>query len=102
MLIFYPPPYLREVWHYKDAKTELIRRSIAMFDWENAFSNTSVNEKVAIFNRIILNILNNFIVHETIVCNDRGPPWFNDTIRLLIKEKTIAYKYFRQNGKDAS
>ena len=73
-----------------------------MFDWENAFSNTSVNEKVAIFNRIILNILNNFIVHETIVCNDRGPPWFNDTIRLLIKEKTIAYKYFRQNGKDAS
>ena len=30
--IFHPPPYLRKVWHYKDAKTELIRRSIPMFD----------------------------------------------------------------------
>ena len=35
---FYPPSYLREVWHYKDTKTELIRYSIAMFDWEKAFS----------------------------------------------------------------
>ena len=51
--IFYTPSYLHEVWHYKDAKTELIRRSIAVFDWEKAFSNTSVNEKVAIFNRTI-------------------------------------------------
>ena len=51
--IFYPPSYLHEVCHYKDAKTELIRRSIAVFDWEKAFSNTSVNEKVAIFNRTI-------------------------------------------------
>ena len=58
-----------------------------MFDWEKALSNTSVNEKVAIFNRTILNILNNFIPHETIVCNDRNPPWFNVKIRLLIKKK---------------
>ena len=35
---FYPPSYLREVWHYKDTKTELIRYSIAMFDWVKAFS----------------------------------------------------------------
>ena len=32
--IFYPP-YLREVWRYKDVKTELIRRSIVMFDWQS-------------------------------------------------------------------
>ena len=59
--IFYLPPYLREVWHYKDGKTELIRHSIAMFDLEKAFSNTSVDEKVAIFNRTILNIFNNIL-----------------------------------------
>ena len=35
------------------------------------------------------------------MCNDRGQPWFNDKISLLIKEKTTAYKYFRQNGNDA-
>ena len=55
--IFYPPPYLCEVWHYKDAKAELIRQYIATLDWEKAFSNTSVNENVAIFNRTILHIL---------------------------------------------
>ena len=58
-----------------------------MFDWGKTFSNTNVNEKLAIFNRIILNILNNFIPHETIVCRDRGPTCFNDKIRLLIKDK---------------
>ena len=88
------------MWHYKDAKAEFIRRSTAIFDWEKAFSNTSVDEKEAIFDRNILNILNKFILHETIVCNDRDPPGFNDKIRLLMKEKTTAYKYFRQNGND--
>ena len=85
--ISYPPPYLIEISHYKDTITELIRRSVEMFEWGKAFSNTNVNEKLAIFNRIILNILNNFIPHETIVCSDRGPPCFNDKIRLLIKDK---------------
>ena len=57
--IFYLPPYIREVWHYEDGKTELIRPSIAMFDWEKAFSKTSVDEKAAVFNRTILNIFHN-------------------------------------------
>ena len=69
-----------------------------LFDWKKFFPNTSVNEKVAIFNRPILNILNNYIPHETIVCKDRDPPWFNGKRKLLIKEKTTGYKYFRENG----
>ena len=85
--IVYPPPYLREIWHYREANTRLIRRAIKEFNWERAFSNTSVNEKVDIFNRTILNILSNFIPHETIVCNDKDPPWFNNRIKTLIKEK---------------
>ena len=43
-------------------------------------SNTSINEKFDIFNRTILNVLSNFIPHETIVCNDKDPPWFNNRI----------------------
>ena len=35
------------------------------------------------------------------MCNDRDPPWFNTKIRLLIKEKTTAFKYFCQNGNNA-
>ena len=34
-----------------------------------------------------LNILNNYITHETIVCNDRDPIWFNGKIRILKKKQ---------------
>ena len=36
--IIYPPPYLREVWHYKDANIELIPRAINGFDKTRAFT----------------------------------------------------------------
>ena len=62
--ILYPPPYLREIWHYREANTGLIR-AIKEFNWERAFLNTSVNEKVDIFNRTILNILSNFSNHRS-------------------------------------
>ena len=68
---------MREVWHYKDANTELIRRAINGFHGTRAFSNTSVNEKVNIFNSTIFNILSNFIPHEILTCGDKDPPWFN-------------------------
>ena len=72
--IYYPPPYLREVWHYKEANADLIKRAISNFNWEKAFSNTNIKEKVSLFNKTILNILNNYIPHETIICNDKDPP----------------------------
>ena len=31
LLIHFPPPYPREVWHYKDANTELIKRTKGLF-----------------------------------------------------------------------
>ena len=30
--VFYPPPYVRNVWHYKQANIELIRWAIDNFD----------------------------------------------------------------------
>ena len=55
---------------------ELGLLSFKEFNWERVFSNTNVNEKVDIFNnRTVLNIISNFISHETIVCNDKDPPW---------------------------
>ena len=94
--IVYPQPYLREI--YREANTRLIRRAIKEFNWERAFSNTNVNEKVDIFNRTILNILSNFIPHETIVCDDKDPPWLNNRINTLIQEeKNVTSKIFRHN-----
>ena len=90
--VFYPPPYVREVWHYKDANTELFRRAINEFNWQRSFLNTNANEKVDIFNSTILNILSNFIPHEFLVCDDKDPPWFNKKVRALIKEENDAFK----------
>ena len=31
--IHFPPPYSREIWHYKDTNTELIKRAVENFNW---------------------------------------------------------------------
>ena len=82
-----PPTYAREVWHYKDVNTDLLGGAINEFNWQRAFLNNNVSEKVDIFNSTILNILSNFIPHEFVVCDDKYPPWFNKKIRALILEK---------------
>ena len=95
--ICYPPPYSREVWHFKEAKTDLISRALNDFNWERAFSNTNVNEKVCISNKSILNVLSNFIPHETILCDDKDPPWFNSRIKSLLQDKNKIFKNYRKN-----
>ena len=45
-----------------------------------------------IFNEAILNVLRNFIRHETVLCDDRDLPWFNDKIKFLIPG---IWKYFQ-------
>ena len=77
--VYYLPQYYWEFWYYKDS-TELIRRAIDEFNWQKAFSNKNINEKEDTFSKIIQNILSNFIPHETLICNDRDPPWFNSLI----------------------
>ena len=85
--IYYSPQYYREVWHYHDANTGLIRRAVDQFNWQKAFLNRNVNVKVNIFNETILNKLRHFILHDTVLCDDRVPPWFNTKIKSLIHEK---------------
>ena len=79
--VFYPPSYIWEVRHYQESNVDLIRRSIYEFDWNRAFANKHVDEKVLIFSKTVLNILSNFIPHKVIVYDDKNPPWFNGKIR---------------------
>ena len=64
------------------------------FNWQRAFSNKNFNEKVDTFTETNLNILSNFIPHETLTCDDRHPPWFNDKSKSLIYEKNATVKKF--------
>ena len=95
--IYYPPPYEREVWHYQKANSENISKAINEFPWERRFPNSDVDKKVYLFNKTIKNVVSNYIPHETVVCNDRDPPWINKNIKKLINDKNHAYKSYRQN-----
>ena len=72
-----------------------------MFDWDRAFKNINVNEKVFILSKTILNVLSNFIPHQTLTVDDNHPPipppWF--TIKNLIQEKNNVYKSYRNSKK---
>ena len=93
----YPPPYDREVWHYKETDTDLIQRSIEMFDWDRAFTNSNVNDMVDTCTKTIQKVLSNFIPHQKTTIDDKNPPWFNTKIKSLLQEKSKIYKNLRKD-----
>ena len=87
-----PPPYERTVWHYQQADTELIKRSLENFDWKNAFSNCNPNEDVSVLTKTVLNIMSNVIPNETVLVGDRDPPWITSKLKSMIQMKKLFYK----------
>ena len=69
-----PPTYKSAVWDYKKANAECIRGSVSSVDW-NFFQGTSVNQKVMIFNKPLMNIFRNFIPNKIINCSYKRSPW---------------------------
>ena len=41
--------------------------------------------------------MKDFIPHETIVCNDKDPPWFSKIIKSLIQEGALLLETFQKN-----
>ena len=78
--IYHPPPYELEIWHYKKANVDLIQLAIREFNWERAIYRNNINEKVSILNNTFNNVPSNFILHETITCDDKKQPRFNKNI----------------------
>ena len=97
--VHYPPFYEREVWHFKKANTDHIKRAINEFPWERSFANLDINDKVHLINKTIRNILSKFIPYETITFDDRDPPLINNRVKHLISEKNAIYKNYLKNNK---
>ena len=58
-----------------------------MFDWDKALRFNDVDKQVAIVSVTLINIMQNFTPNETIICNDKDPPWVNPEIKQLIGQK---------------
>ena len=97
--VHYLPPYEREVWHFKRANTDHIKRAINGFPWERSFADLDKNDKVYLFNKTIETILSNFIPYETIAFDDRDSLWINNQVEHLINEKNALYKNYLKNNK---
>ena len=95
--IEYPPPYIRKIWHYNRSGTDSINRSIEMFDWSYLFSGKNVHEQVELFNKMLLNIFQNFISNKIVLCDGKDPPWMNDKIKNLIKRKNRLFQCQRKS-----
>ena len=89
--VYYPHPCETTIFHYSQANVDHIQQAINLFDWENAFLNTDVDAQAFIFSNTVLNILNNYIPHETKICDDRDLPWMNTKIKELISQKNKLY-----------
>ena len=53
---------------------------------------------VHLFNITVKNVLHNFILHEIVTCDDRDPPWINNLMWRLVKEKNEVYKRFKSSN----
>ena len=82
-----PPIYVLEKWDYKKTNIENIKTEISNFDWNKAFENLSVDEKVEFLNKTLLNIFRNYIPNKKIKCDYRQPPWMTDKIKKSLKER---------------
>ena len=92
--LFFILRLLKTVWYYERTNNELIRRAIDQFDWLRALYNVNVDEKVHFFTNTLLNIIQRFIPHETIICGSRDPPWINKEIKKLMIEENLAFKSY--------
>ena len=52
---------------------------------------------VNIFNETICNVLNNYIPHETIICDDKEPSWINSEVKKAIQEKNQLFSSVKSN-----
>ena len=74
--------------------TERILRTIDLFEWDKALRFNDVDKQVAIFRDTFMNIMQNFVPNETIICDDRNPQRMNKEIKQVIEQKGQFYKGF--------
>ena len=78
------PPYIREVWDYKNAKVDNIQLSVSGSNWDLIFQAKILNQKVNIFNECFLNVFHNFIPSKKIKSNYKNGKKNTDLDKALL------------------
>ena len=94
----YPSPYIRKIWNYKKAETNLINRAIKNCDRPSLFFRKNVHQQVEIFKKTLLNIFYNYMPNKFILCDGKDPPWLNEEIKSLIHWKNTLFQRQRKSG----
>ena len=55
---------------------------------------------IFLFNKTVKDITSNYIPHETVTFDDKGTPWINKNVKLLILQKNEMYKSYVKENKD--
>ena len=97
--IYYPPPYQQLIWDYNKADPSNIRKALHSVNWERLFSGYNINEQVAAFNEVLLNIFRNYVPNKYITIDDKVPVWMNDIIKSKIKANNLLFKQYIQNSR---
>ena len=69
--VLLPPTSVREVMK---KQIENIKKVISNFNWNKAFENLLIDEKVDFLNKTSLNIFRNYIPNKKIKCDYQQPP----------------------------
>ena len=84
--MYLSPTYVRELWDYKKANIYLlIMKAISNFDWNKAFENLSVDEKIDFLNKTLLNVFRNYIPNKKVKCDYRQSPWMIGKIKKYLQ-----------------
>ena len=77
------------------------KKAISNFNWNKAFENLAIDEKVALLNQTLLNIFINFIP-KTNKCGYQQLSWMTNETKNLLRERSKLTKYFYGNGQKES
>ena len=94
-----PPSYKRKVWHFNRANVNAIKKSMTNFPWlQHLFLNRDPNWQVKTFTDTILNIMANFVPHETKNIIHRDSPWITKQLKTMLNRKNRLYKKYKRHG----
>ena len=80
-------------WNYTDYQMKIALLTLLIWQVPNFYKNfVQRYKKIKFFTKTILNIMSNFIRNGIVTPDDRDPPWINDKIKSLIKNKTEYFK----------